>query len=56
MNEYFMYGEATINMQRRDVDLVVAAKSAMEAREIATDRLKNIEGCTQHVIKFMQKV
>ncbi len=56
MNEYFMYGEATINMQRIEIDLVVKAKSAIDARDIATDRMKNMDGCTHHIIKFMQKV
>lgn len=56
MNEYFMYGEATINMQRREIDIVVTAENATRARDVARDKMKEIEGCTSHVIKFMQKV
>lgn len=56
MNEYFMYGEATINMQRRDFDIVVSAESASKARDVARDELNKIDGCTHHVVKSMQKV
>jgi len=56
MNEYFMFGEVTINMQRRDFDMVVMAESATKARDKAREELIKVEGCTHHVVKSMQKV
>lgn len=56
MNEYFMWGEATINGERLDFDIIVPATSASRARDVARDELNKIPGCTRHVVKSMQKV